>query len=30
MKEANLIDYVKRGTGKTPRVRIICPDKKLN
>jgi|TARA_Y100000034_G_C6778887_1_gene347936 hypothetical protein len=30
MKEANLIDYVKRGMGKTPRVRIICPDKKLN
>ena len=30
MSKAGIIDYVKRGPGKTPRVRIICPDKKLN
>ena len=30
MKEANLIEYELRGVGRAPRVRIICPDKKLN
>ena len=30
MSEAGIIDYVKRGSGKAPRVRIVCPDKKLN
>ena len=30
MKEANLIEYELRGMGRAPRVRIICPNKKLN
>ena len=30
MQEANLIEYELRGIGRAPRVRIICPDKKLN
>ena len=30
MKDANLIEYELRGVGRAPRVRIICPDKKLN
>ena len=30
MKKANLIEYELRGTGRAPRVRIICPNKKLN
>ena len=30
MKKANLIEYEKRGSARSPRVRIDCPDKKLN
>ena len=30
MAEDGIIEYEKRGTGRVPRVRIICPNKKLN
>jgi|TARA_Y100000310_G_scaffold340191_1_gene435141 hypothetical protein len=30
MAEDGLIEYVKRGIGKSPKVRIVCPEKKLN
>ncbi len=30
MKKANLIDYIPRGSGHLPRVRIVLPEKNLN